>query len=142
MTCTAIVQFKSFEFKLHGKDDILAAIACNPWSPVQALARNGILLGSYPLRVLPSKTAIVPVNNQYLPKTSVERELCGRTVYAANIDKKVDRTDVQAFFESLCGMLSVPLIRHPAPHPFDADGSVSNLQTASHASTRLLCFQL
>ena len=74
---------------------------------LQALARNGILLGSYPLRVLPSKTAIVPVNNQYLPKTSVERELCGRTVYAANIDKKVDRTDVQAFFESLCGMLSL-----------------------------------
>ena len=78
---------------------------------LQALARNGILLGSYPLRVLPSKTAIVPVNNQYLPKTSEERELCGRTVYAANIDKKVDRTDVQAFFESLCGEpISVPRV--------------------------------
>lgn len=70
---------------------------------MQALTRNGIVLGTYPLRVLPSKTAIVPVNNQYLPRTEVERELCGRTVYAANIDKKVDRTDVQAFFETLCG---------------------------------------
>lgn len=70
---------------------------------LQALTRNGIVLGTYPLRVLPSKTAIVPVNNQYLPRTEVERELCGRTVYAANIDKKVDRTDVQAFFETLCG---------------------------------------
>ena len=72
---------------------------------VQALTRNGIVLGTYPLRVLPSKTAIVPVNNQYLPRTEEERELCGRTVYAANIDKKVDRTDVQAFFETLCGMV-------------------------------------
>ena len=71
---------------------------------VQALTRNGIVLGTYPLRVLPSKTAIVPVNNQYLPRTEEERELCGRTVYAANIDKKVDRTDVQAFFETLCGI--------------------------------------
>ena len=70
---------------------------------LQALTRNGIVLGTYPLRVLPSKTAIVPVNNQYLPRTEVERELCGRTVYAANIDKKVDRTDVQTFFETLCG---------------------------------------
>lgn len=26
-----------------------------------------------------------------------------RTVYAANIDKKVEREDVRAFFESLCG---------------------------------------
>jgi len=69
----------------------------------QALTRNGTVLGTYPLRVLPSKTAIVPVNNQYLPRTEEERELCGRTVYAANIDKKVDRTDVQAFFETLCG---------------------------------------
>ena len=70
---------------------------------LQALTRNGIVLGTYPLKVLPSKTAIVPVNTQYLPRTTEERELCGRTVYAANIDKKVDRTDVQAFFEMLCG---------------------------------------
>ena len=73
---------------------------------LQALSRNGIVMGMYPVRVLPSKTAIVPVNNQYLPRTEVERELCGRTVYAANIDKKVDRTDVQAFFETICGELS------------------------------------
>lgn len=71
-----------------------------------ALTRNGIVLGTYPLKVQPSKTAIVPVNTQYLPRTTEERELCGRTVYAANIDKKVDRTDVQAFFEMLCGPVS------------------------------------
>jgi hypothetical protein len=30
-------------------------------------------------------------------------ERCSRTVYVANIDKKVDRGDVRAFFEQLCG---------------------------------------
>jgi RNA recognition motif-containing protein len=68
-----------------------------------ALAMNGVRLGAYALRVLPSKTAIVPVKNEYLPKTVQERELCSRTVYAANIDKHVDREDVRAFFETLCG---------------------------------------
>ena len=71
--------------------------------PLQALTKNGTVLGQYPIRVLPSKTAIVPVNNQYLPRTMEERELCSRTVYAANIDKKVDKWAVQDFFETLCG---------------------------------------
>ena len=64
---------------------------------------NGARVGAYPLRVLPSKTAIVPVNNHFLPRTPEERELCGRTVYVANIDKKVDKQHVLAFFEKHCG---------------------------------------
>ena len=71
-----------------------------------ALVKNGTVLGLYPLRVLPSRTAIVPVNLTYLPRSYEEREQCGRTVYAANIDKKVDREDVRAFFETLCGRVS------------------------------------
>ena len=51
----------------------------------------------------PSKTAIVPVNNGYLPRTDEEHQLCARTVYAANIDKKVDKVKVRQFFENLCG---------------------------------------
>ena len=70
---------------------------------MQAITKNGSVLGQFPLRVLPSKTAIVPVKTEYLPRTSAERELCARTVYAANIDKKVDKNDVLLFFESLCG---------------------------------------
>ncbi|KAK9811683.1 hypothetical protein WJX72_008309 [[Myrmecia] bisecta] len=69
----------------------------------QALQKNGTVLGSYPLRVLPSKTAIVPVNNEYLPRSANERELCSRTVYVAHIDKQVDQSDVKSFFETLCG---------------------------------------
>ena len=70
---------------------------------VQAIKLSGHVVGSYPLRVRPSKTAIVPVNRTYLPRTDAERELCSKTVYAANIDKKVDAPQIRQFFESLCG---------------------------------------
>lgn len=61
------------------------------------------MLGNSPLRVLASKTAIMPVNQELMPRSADEVERCSRTVYAANIDKKVDKNDVRAFFESLCG---------------------------------------
>ncbi len=70
---------------------------------MQALEKTGSVLGGSPLRVLPSKTAIMPVNRELMPRSNDEIERCSRTVYAANIDKKVDRNDVRAFFESLCG---------------------------------------
>ena len=69
----------------------------------QAIKLSGHVVGAYPLRVRPSKTAIVPVNRTYLPRTDAERELCSKTVYAANIDKKVDAPQIKQFFESLCG---------------------------------------
>merc|ERR550532_3670046 len=68
--------------------------------------KSGTMLGPCPLRVLRPKTAIVPVNNDYLPRSHQERELCVRTVYAANIDKQVERSDVRNFFEGLCGKVS------------------------------------
>ncbi|CAI7854515.1 unnamed protein product, partial [Closterium sp. NIES-53] len=71
-----------------------------------ALSIAGTMLGYYPLRVLPSKTAILPVNPTYLPKSQEEREMCARTVYCTNIDKKVTQADVKLFFESLCGEIS------------------------------------
>lgn len=107
-----------------------------------ALTRHGVILGTYPLRVLPSKTAIVPVNNQYLPRTEEERELCGRTVYAANIDKKVDRTDVQAFFETLCGPVSkIRLLgdyHHPTRIAFVEFTSAESARAALNCSGALL----
>lgn len=68
-----------------------------------ALNLAGTVLGYYPVRVLPSKTAIVPVNPTFLPRSEDERELCARTIYCTNIDKKVTQADVKLFFESLCG---------------------------------------
>jgi len=69
----------------------------------QALDRTGIMLGSLPLRILPSKTAIVPVKRELMPSSQDDVERCGRTVYVTNIDKRVDRVDVRGFFEQLCG---------------------------------------
>ncbi|GAB2221857.1 hypothetical protein Droror1_Dr00013048 [Drosera rotundifolia] len=68
-----------------------------------ALSLSGTMLGFYPVRVLPSKTAIAPVNPTFLPRSADEREMCARTVYCTNIDKKVTQTDVKIFFERLCG---------------------------------------
>lgn len=68
-----------------------------------ALSLSGTMLGFYPVRVLPSKTAIAPVNPTFLPRSEDEREMCARTIYCTNIDKKVSQGDVKLFFESLCG---------------------------------------
>ncbi|XVE58279.1 hypothetical protein DITRI_Ditri04bG0157700 [Diplodiscus trichospermus] len=68
-----------------------------------ALSLSGTMLGYYPVRVLPSKTAIAPVNPTFLPRSEDEREMCTRTIYCTNIDKKVTQADVKLFFESVCG---------------------------------------
>uniref|UniRef100_A0A0D6R306 RRM domain-containing protein n=1 Tax=Araucaria cunninghamii TaxID=56994 RepID=A0A0D6R306_ARACU len=72
----------------------------------RALSLSGTMLGYYPVRVLPSKTAILPVNPTFLPTSEDERELCARTIYCTNIDKKVSQADVKLFFESFCGKVS------------------------------------
>lgn len=72
----------------------------------KALEKTGTVLGTSTIRVLPSKTAIVPVNKDFMPRNMEEMELCSRTVYVANIDKKVDKHDVRRFFDSLCGKVT------------------------------------
>ncbi|KAK1568872.1 hypothetical protein Q3G72_029984 [Acer saccharum] len=69
----------------------------------------GTMHGCYPVRVLPSKTAIAPVNPTFLPRSEDEREMCSRTIYCTNIDKKVTQADLKLFFESFCG--EVQLLR-------------------------------
>ncbi|KAL1817962.1 hypothetical protein DCAR_0522460 [Daucus carota subsp. sativus] len=76
------------------------------YSARAALNLDGTLLGFSPVKVLPSKTAILPVNPTFLPKSEDEREMCARTVYCTNIDKKVSQADVKIFFESRCGEVS------------------------------------
>uniref|UniRef100_A0A1J3INP1 Polyadenylate-binding protein-interacting protein 10 n=1 Tax=Noccaea caerulescens TaxID=107243 RepID=A0A1J3INP1_NOCCA len=68
-----------------------------------ALSMSGKVLGFYPLKVLPSKTAIAPVNPTFLPRSEDEREMCVRTVYCTNIDKRITQVDLKGFFEMLCG---------------------------------------
>ncbi|PKA47735.1 hypothetical protein AXF42_Ash014512 [Apostasia shenzhenica] len=68
-----------------------------------ALSLSGTMLGFYPVRVLPSKTAIAPVDPKFLPRSEDEREMCTRTIYCTNIDRKVTQADVKLFFETVCG---------------------------------------
>ncbi|GMI75598.1 CTC-interacting domain 10 [Hibiscus trionum] len=68
-----------------------------------ALNLSGTMLGYYPVTVLPSKTAIAPVNPTFLPRSEDEREKCTRTIYCTNIDKKITQADIKLFFESVCG---------------------------------------
>lgn len=71
-----------------------------------ALNLCGTMLGFSQITVLPSKTAILPVNPTFLPKSEDEREMCARTVYCTNIDKKVSQSEVKSFFETRCGEVS------------------------------------
>ncbi|KAG2316700.1 hypothetical protein Bca52824_019822 [Brassica carinata] len=68
-----------------------------------ALGLSGTLFGSHPIQVLLSKTAIAPVNPNFLPKSEDEREKCAKTVYCTNIDKKVTQMELGAFFKAACG---------------------------------------
>lgn len=72
----------------------------------EALNFGGTLVGFYPIKVLPSKTAILPVNPTFLPRSEDEREMCARTVYCTNIDKEISQAAVKYFFESYCGKVS------------------------------------
>ncbi|KAF8081860.1 hypothetical protein N665_0862s0024 [Sinapis alba] len=68
-----------------------------------ALSVGGTIIGYHPVRVLPSKTAILPVNPTFLPRSEDEREKCTRTIYCTNVDKNATEEDVRTFFESACG---------------------------------------
>nr|VDD60560.1 unnamed protein product [Brassica oleracea] len=68
-----------------------------------ALGVGGTIIGYHPVRVLPSKTAILPVNPTFLPRSEDERDKCTRTIYCTNVDKNATEDDVRIFFESACG---------------------------------------
>ncbi|KMZ73794.1 hypothetical protein ZOSMA_140G00340 [Zostera marina] len=71
-----------------------------------ALAMSGTIVGFYPIKVLPSRTAIAPVNPTYLPRSDIEREVCNRTVYCKNIDKNITQPGLKDFFQSVCGKVA------------------------------------
>ncbi|KAK9908322.1 hypothetical protein WJX75_006027 [Coccomyxa subellipsoidea] len=98
----------------------------------RAIRFNGTMLGKYPVRVMPSKTAIVPVNTSFLPRTQEELERCARTVYIANIDKKVDREDVRVFFQTMCG----PVTKIRLLSDYNHVSSIAFVEFASFKSAR------
>ncbi|KAG2676267.1 hypothetical protein I3843_12G045500 [Carya illinoinensis] len=103
-----------------------------------ALNLGGTMLGYYPVRVLPSKTAILPVNPTFLPRSEDEREMCARTVYCTNIDKKVSQTEVKNFFESACGG-EVTRLRLLGDHVHSTRIAFVEFELAESAITALSC---
>ncbi|KVI02109.1 polyadenylate-binding protein-interacting protein 9-like [Cynara cardunculus var. scolymus] len=71
-----------------------------------ALSLSGIKVGSSKIRVMPSKTAIHPVDPALLPQSEEEREKCARTICCTNIDKQVTQAGLKSFFEAKCGEVS------------------------------------
>eukprot|EP01024_Parvocaulis_polyphysoides_P071291 TRINITY_DN8868_c0_g1_i3.p1 TRINITY_DN8868_c0_g1~~TRINITY_DN8868_c0_g1_i3.p1 ORF type:complete len:311 (-),score=32.38 TRINITY_DN8868_c0_g1_i3:4829-5761(-) len=67
----------------------------------EALKLNNTILRGYPIRVQKSRTAIVPIKKELLPRDEGEMEKCQRTVYASNIDRRFTKQDIVTFFEAL-----------------------------------------
>ncbi len=68
-----------------------------------ALGLTGAPLGAYAIRVSPSKTAIVPINGRFLPRSEEERAAVARTVYVANVARGVERAAIVDFFARAAG---------------------------------------
>nr|CAB3449451.1 unnamed protein product [Digitaria exilis] len=103
-----------------------------------ALTLGGTMLGYYPVRVLPSKTAILPVNPKFLPRTEDEKEMVSRTVYCTNIDKKVTEEDVKRFFQGTCGKVS----RLRLLGDFVHSTCIAFVEFAQVSNMRFLCYIL
>lgn len=71
----------------------------------QALRINGVRLGGGRVRVMRSRTAMNPIKQEFLPCSHEERERCGRTVYVANIDGRLEPAEVRRFFSKFCGRI-------------------------------------
>ena len=82
----------------------------------EALSLTGSTLGESTIRVSPSKTAIIPVKDQFLPRSEREREAVARTVYVANIHKTVERDVLRQFFQMVCGPVSKIRLLGDAQH--------------------------
>lgn len=72
----------------------------------QALGLDGLVLEGSEIRVQRSKTAIIPVNPHFLPRSEAEMERCRRTVYAANVCPNLTEAEVRDTFEKMCGPVS------------------------------------
>jgi hypothetical protein len=59
------------------------------------------------IKVSPSKTPIVPINRDFMPRDEEELERCERTVYVNQIDRAVPGSAIEAMFENTCGVISL-----------------------------------
>ena len=79
-----------------------------------ALQMSGTTVGSMPIRVLPSRTAINPITPELLPMSDGDAERVTRTVYGANLPSCVGRDELERYFETRAGPVSMMvLLRDP-----------------------------
>ena len=79
-----------------------------------ALSKSGSEIGGHPVRVVLSRTSVIPVNPSLLPQSADEMERCARTVYVANVHRASREEDVHAFFETdTAAVTGVLLQRNP-----------------------------
>ena len=69
----------------------------------RALTLDGAILGGHSIKVVRSKTAIVPVNSSLLSRSEEELERCRRTVHVTNVDPDCEPGALAAFFAQQCG---------------------------------------
>ena len=67
----------------------------------EALTMDGSLLLGEPIRVMPSRTEVMPVNPGLLPRTEEERERCARTVYVSNVDPDLRSNELRLALEAI-----------------------------------------
>ncbi|XBH91676.1 hypothetical protein VPH35_082998 [Triticum aestivum] len=78
-----------------------------------ALHLDGIIIGLHPLKVAPSRNAIVPIKHSFLPQSEEEKERSSRTVYCTNIEHMVTAAELKDFFQTYFGSVShVRLLGH------------------------------
>jgi RNA recognition motif-containing protein len=79
-----------------------------------ALSKSGSEIGGHPVRVVLSRTSVIPVNPSLLPQSADEMERCARTVYVANVHRNSREEDVRVFFETdTAAVTGVLLQRNP-----------------------------
>lgn len=103
----------------------------------QALTLDGFMLEGAALRVLRSKTAVIPVNPNLLPQSEDDIERCSRTVYVANVDPHLSPAEVRATFEELCG--PVTCMHQQLNNRRDTQVAFIEFAEASSATTALGC---
>eukprot|EP01026_Neomeris_dumetosa_P030513 TRINITY_DN2439_c0_g1_i2.p1 TRINITY_DN2439_c0_g1~~TRINITY_DN2439_c0_g1_i2.p1 ORF type:complete len:307 (+),score=7.79 TRINITY_DN2439_c0_g1_i2:120-1040(+) len=67
----------------------------------EALKLNGTQLRGTAIRISRSKTAIIPIKRELLPKSKNDMEKCQRTIYVSNIDRRLTEKEVRNFFQTL-----------------------------------------
>ncbi|KAM0840395.1 hypothetical protein ACQ4PT_059692 [Festuca glaucescens] len=83
-----------------------------------ALNLDGEIIGIFPVKVAPSRMAIMPIRHSFLPQSEEEKERSSRTVYCTNIRKMVTPDELINFCQIYFGPVShVRLMGHETMPP-------------------------